>query len=591
MVDSSLGVGEYTLTERGKMWPMSSGETQHSAAEQYDVALSFAEDDRPYVSAVADALRKKRIVVFYDADHQIPHWGKPLLEELTSVFGERAKAVVVFVSQSYAQKTWTRVDRRAAMNRAMAERREFLLPACFDDTRLDGVLSGLGYIELQDKPPDYFALMLIEKLAQLGIVEPVLPPSSRGTAHGSNVTPLRNIRSDADPARTERKMRDRSARAERSATAYRASLDGLELLTEPDVSEPERPWSRRRLLLTALSATAGTAGALTAATMMSRHSGPAVDLHGPFGPLTCQLDSTHGVEFAGQYIALTSGFYRDAHFAGAQLVEQTDPPRFAEHAVTAGSAVLGLSAPDITAEFINQGLPVRIVGAQYQKYPWAISYLMDNPIGNAQDLIRKRIGVSKDILHFWYPFLEANRIRSQDVEVIDTQDPSALAEKRVDGILSHVATVPISLILGRYDAGYFLLADNNYPLVSKVYVASASAIKHRRGEIAAALSADIRGWQENLADPAVGVRTTMSLYGKNRGLNINIERAKNNELNKLATSIDTTMNGLFTITPELAELNVRTLSFSGVKINAAKLFDLSILEELYKTEPSLKGLG
>jgi hypothetical protein len=66
---------------------------------------------------------------FYDADEQIELWGKYLAEELPAIYGERAAAVVVFVSAEYAARDWTRLERRTALNRAVRERQEYVLPA------------------------------------------------------------------------------------------------------------------------------------------------------------------------------------------------------------------------------------------------------------------------------------------------------------------------------------------------------------------------------------------------------------------------------------------------------------------------------
>ena len=44
----------------------------------YDVALSFAGEDRPYVQAVAETLRSLKARVFYDAFEEADLWGKDL---------------------------------------------------------------------------------------------------------------------------------------------------------------------------------------------------------------------------------------------------------------------------------------------------------------------------------------------------------------------------------------------------------------------------------------------------------------------------------------------------------------------------------
>jgi len=85
---------------------------------QWDVALSFAGAQRDYVEQVAEALTAQGVRCFYDADEQIDLWGKYLAEELPAIYGEQAATVVVFVSTEYAARDWTRLERRAALNRA-----------------------------------------------------------------------------------------------------------------------------------------------------------------------------------------------------------------------------------------------------------------------------------------------------------------------------------------------------------------------------------------------------------------------------------------------------------------------------------------
>jgi hypothetical protein len=93
--------------------------------------------------------------------------GKYLAEELPAIYGEQAAAVVVFVSAEYAARDWTRLERRAALNRAVRERREYVLPARFDDTPLPGLLSDMVAVDLQTRTPQQFAAMIADKLARL----------------------------------------------------------------------------------------------------------------------------------------------------------------------------------------------------------------------------------------------------------------------------------------------------------------------------------------------------------------------------------------------------------------------------------------
>jgi hypothetical protein len=139
---------------------------------QWDVALSFAGAQRDYVKQVAHALQVRGLRCFYDADEEIGLWGRHLAEELPIIYGERAAAVVVFVSAEYAARDWTRLERRAALARAVRERREYVLPARFDDTTLPGLVPDMAAVDLRGRAPDQFAAMIATKLAALGIIAP-----------------------------------------------------------------------------------------------------------------------------------------------------------------------------------------------------------------------------------------------------------------------------------------------------------------------------------------------------------------------------------------------------------------------------------
>ena len=141
-------------------------------ARQWDVVLSFAGAQRDDVSKVAGDLQKRGVRCFYDADAEVELWGKPLAEELPSIYGERAAAAVVFISAEYAARDWTRLERRAALARAVGERREYVLPARFDDTPLPGLLPDIAAVDLRTRTPRQFAAMIAAKLVSLGITAP-----------------------------------------------------------------------------------------------------------------------------------------------------------------------------------------------------------------------------------------------------------------------------------------------------------------------------------------------------------------------------------------------------------------------------------
>ena len=136
---------------------------------RWDVALSFAGAQRDYAGQVAAALKARGVRCFYDEDEQVRLWGTYLAEELPRIYAEESAAVVVFISAEYAGRDWTRLERRAAFSRAVAEAGVFVLPARFDDSKLPGLLPDVVTVDLRGYTPAQFANLVAAKLADLGI--------------------------------------------------------------------------------------------------------------------------------------------------------------------------------------------------------------------------------------------------------------------------------------------------------------------------------------------------------------------------------------------------------------------------------------
>jgi TIR domain len=129
----------------------------------YDVALSFAGEDREYVEMVAKALKAAGVKVFYDLFEKATLWGQNLGDHLSEVYGKRSRFVVVFISKHY-HKAWPTHERQIAQARAIRERTIVFLPARFDDTEIPGLPSTVGYIDLRTVTPEELADVILEKL-------------------------------------------------------------------------------------------------------------------------------------------------------------------------------------------------------------------------------------------------------------------------------------------------------------------------------------------------------------------------------------------------------------------------------------------
>jgi hypothetical protein len=148
---------------------------------KYQVALSFAGEQRDYVERVARSLHAKGVAVFYDRFEALTLWGKDGVEFFHQLFAADTAYVIMFISKEYVEKKWTRHERRSALSRAIAEEGEYVLPVRFDDTEVPGVPDTLQYLKASDYSPEALAVSLCTKIGVnwlAGKASDVPPPMS-----------------------------------------------------------------------------------------------------------------------------------------------------------------------------------------------------------------------------------------------------------------------------------------------------------------------------------------------------------------------------------------------------------------------------
>lgn len=131
---------------------------------KYDVAFSFAGEDREYVDKVAEILSKNGVRVFYDRYEDVELWGKDLSIHFSRVYRKQAKYFIPFISRHYKEKVWTNYEFKTAMARMIERNEEYILPVRFDKTELDGIRSTLGYLDISNLSPEGLGQKIIAKL-------------------------------------------------------------------------------------------------------------------------------------------------------------------------------------------------------------------------------------------------------------------------------------------------------------------------------------------------------------------------------------------------------------------------------------------
>ncbi|MER6942898.1 ABC transporter substrate-binding protein [Nonomuraea sp. NPDC000554] len=310
---------------------------------------------------------------------------------------------------------------------------------------------------------------------------------------------------------------------------------------------------------------------------------------GGHGSVKLQLSWKKNVEFAGEYFADSKGYFKAAGFSQVELLSGGGSGTSVESGLATGRCWIGLSAPTITAPAILQGAQLKIVGATFQKNPFAIVSLGKNPIEDPKALVGKKIGVQDSNELVWNALLKANGIDPSSVTRVPFQsDPSMLTSGQLDGYVGFVTSGPVRLKMQGVDATHMLFADHGLPLVAETFTVAQQTIDSERDKLKAFLTAEIKGWKDAVADPAKSAELAAGTYGKDQNLDVKEQTEEAKMQNELVVTPDAKANGLFTMTPQLIEQNIASLAKAGLTIKAEQLFDLSIIDEVYKADPSLK---
>lgn len=171
MFNEALKHDGFSLQPKGKMsgrslYKLENISGSSELAEVYEVALSFAGEDRRYVEEVAAILSRHGVSIFYDNYEETTLWGKNLAEHLQKVYGGSARYCVMFISEHYAAKVWPTHERRSAFEKAIESKEEYILPARFDDAEIPGLNKHTHYLDLRKKSPEALARSILKKLGR-----------------------------------------------------------------------------------------------------------------------------------------------------------------------------------------------------------------------------------------------------------------------------------------------------------------------------------------------------------------------------------------------------------------------------------------
>lgn len=132
----------------------------------YDLALSFAGENRIVAEELAIALRKEGYNIFYDDFEKAELWGKDLSIELPRKYNSAAFCIML-LSNYYLDKMWTTLERQVIISKFLKNKgNDYLLPVRLDGftEEIPGISELTGYINIDSKSQIPYLIELTKRV-------------------------------------------------------------------------------------------------------------------------------------------------------------------------------------------------------------------------------------------------------------------------------------------------------------------------------------------------------------------------------------------------------------------------------------------
>jgi hypothetical protein len=142
---------------------------------KYDLAISFAGEQRSLAESVARRLDASGYSIFYDDFELASLWGRDLTVVLGDVYAKQARYCLVIVSKDYVSKPWTNLERQNILSAFMRNRSGYVLCLKTDEESLPGLPDVVTTVSLASQSYARIYKLLVETLG---------PPDHDNTVSG-----------------------------------------------------------------------------------------------------------------------------------------------------------------------------------------------------------------------------------------------------------------------------------------------------------------------------------------------------------------------------------------------------------------------
>ena len=138
------------------------------SAKRFKIAFSFAGEKRDFVKRVADLLAQRfgEAAILYDKNHEAEFANPDLAFDLPTLYKNKADLIVVVFCPDYENKEWCGLEWRAIYSIIKEGGAKQIMLSRFDHTDGKGLYGLAGFVELDHKTPEEFAILILERLAR-----------------------------------------------------------------------------------------------------------------------------------------------------------------------------------------------------------------------------------------------------------------------------------------------------------------------------------------------------------------------------------------------------------------------------------------
>ncbi|MGA2945344.1 MAG: ABC transporter substrate-binding protein, partial [Xanthobacteraceae bacterium] len=214
------------------------------------------------------------------------------------------------------------------------------------------------------------------------------------------------------------------------------------------------PVSRRFLLSSGLRLAGGSAALASGLTLEGPRAFAAT-------ALGFQLSWIKSAQYSGYFSGIDQGYFTAV---GLDMTFNSGGPNIDPVAnVAAGRSALGDRPVGSLALAREKGIPVKVIGTVFQRNPFAMLSLPENPIRTVKDMVGKTLAVSPSARPLLTNLFKDNGIDPAAANIVPAApDPSALVTKQIDGYMGYETNQGVMLktrgidvvILNMHDLGF-----------------------------------------------------------------------------------------------------------------------------------------